>query len=224
MSRTLCCTQPARPSRKSIVPGGGVALVAPSGGRRPHKDVQSDEKIGAQIVRRSLEEPLRQIVANAGEEGAVVVAKVLAFKEPTYGYNTPTGVLEDLVKAGVIDPTKVTRTALENAPRSRSPSSPLKLWLSSFPCPRLRSRQRLQRRWTAELKTSDESTHASVCDTKHSKGLQLRLAAFCLVATSKNRRTRPRSLEMLIIIPTHTCCVHVIAVDSIVDAAYSPCL
>ena len=64
---------------------------------------------------RSLEEPLRQIVANAGEEGAVVVAKVLESKDPHYGYNALTSKFEDLVKAGVIDPTKVTRTALQNA-------------------------------------------------------------------------------------------------------------
>jgi len=79
------------------------------------KTLEGDEKIGAQIVRRALEEPLRQIVANAGEEGAVVVAKVLESTEPHYGYNAATGVFEDLVKAGVIDPTKVTRTALQNA-------------------------------------------------------------------------------------------------------------
>jgi chaperonin GroEL len=65
--------------------------------------------------RRPLEEPLRQIVANAGEEGAVVVEKVLASEEQNLGYNAETGTYEDLVKAGVIDPTKVTRTALENA-------------------------------------------------------------------------------------------------------------
>jgi len=74
-----------------------------------------DEKIGAQIVLRSLEEPLRQIVANAGEEGAVVVAKVLESKESNFGYNAATHNFENLVKAGVIDPTKVTRTALQNA-------------------------------------------------------------------------------------------------------------
>src|SRR6202044_1124489 len=79
------------------------------------KTLEGDEKIGAQIVRRSLEEPLRQIVANAGEEGAVVVAKVLESKDQHYGYNAATGVFENLVKAGVIDPTKVTRTALQNA-------------------------------------------------------------------------------------------------------------
>ncbi len=101
---------------EGIVPGGGVALVrAIPAVLALIKTLEGDEKIGAQIVRRSLEEPLRQIVANAGEEGAVVVAKVLASKEQNYGYNALTGVFEDLVKAGVIDPTKVTRTALQNA-------------------------------------------------------------------------------------------------------------
>jgi chaperonin GroEL len=101
---------------EGIVPGGGVALVRAI----PAVDaliatLEGDEKIGATIVRRSLEEPLRQIVANAGEEGAVVVAKVLESTDWHYGYNAQTSVFEDLVKAGVIDPTKVTRTALQNA-------------------------------------------------------------------------------------------------------------
>jgi chaperonin GroEL len=101
---------------EGIVPGGGVALVrAIPAVDTVIKTLAGDEKTGAQIVRRSLEEPLRQIVANAGEEGAVVVGKVIASKEPNFGYNAETGVYEDLVKAGVIDPTKVTRTALENA-------------------------------------------------------------------------------------------------------------
>jgi chaperonin GroEL len=101
---------------EGIVPGGGVALV------RCAKEVEElvktltgDEKIGANIVRRALEEPLRQIVGNAGEEGAVVVGKILESKDPHFGYNAQTSVFEDLVKAGVIDPTKVTRTALQNA-------------------------------------------------------------------------------------------------------------
>src|SRR5579885_3728757 len=101
---------------EGIGPGGGVALV------RSAKEVdeligklEGDEKIGAQIVRRALEEPLRQIVGNAGEEGAVVVGKISENKDANYGYNAGTGVYEDLVKAGVIDPTKVTRTALQNA-------------------------------------------------------------------------------------------------------------
>jgi chaperonin GroEL len=101
---------------EGIVPGGGVALVrAIPSVQELIKTLEGDEKIGAQIVLRSLEEPLRQIVANAGEEGAVVVAKVLEHKDQHYGYNAATGVFENLVKAGVIDPTKVTRTALQNA-------------------------------------------------------------------------------------------------------------
>jgi chaperonin GroEL len=66
-------------------------------------------------VRRALEEPLRQIVANAGEEGAIVVGKIRESKENNFGYNALTNKFEDLVKAGVIDPTKVTRSALQNA-------------------------------------------------------------------------------------------------------------
>jgi chaperonin GroEL len=101
---------------EGIVPGGGVALVrAVPAVQALIKTLEGDEKIGAQIVLRSLEEPLRQIVSNAGEEGAVVVAKVLESKDQHYGYNAATGNFEDLVKAGVIDPTKVTRTALQNA-------------------------------------------------------------------------------------------------------------
>jgi len=101
---------------EGIVPGGGVALIrAIPTVDALIKTLEGDEKIGAQIVRRSLEEPLRQIVANAGEEGAVVVAKILESKVAHFGYNAATGVFEDLVKAGVIDPTKVTRTALQNA-------------------------------------------------------------------------------------------------------------
>ena len=101
---------------EGIVPGGGVALVrcAPAV-EKLIATLEGDEKTGAQIVLRALEEPLRQIVANAGEEGAVVVAKVLESKEEHFGYNALTSKFEDLVKAGVIDPTKVTRTALQNA-------------------------------------------------------------------------------------------------------------
>jgi chaperonin GroEL len=101
---------------EGIVPGGGVALLrAIPAVEALIAKLTGDEKIGATIVRRSLEEPLRQIVANAGEEGAVVVAKVLEYKEQNFGYNAASSVYEDLVKAGVIDPTKVTRTALQNA-------------------------------------------------------------------------------------------------------------
>ena len=77
--------------------------------------LEGDEKIGGNIVRRALEEPLRQIVGNAGEEGAIVVGRIRDSKETNFGYNAQTDKFEDLVKAGVIDPTKVTRTALQNA-------------------------------------------------------------------------------------------------------------
>ncbi|MGB7191199.1 MAG: TCP-1/cpn60 chaperonin family protein, partial [Acidobacteriaceae bacterium] len=101
---------------EGIVPGGGVALVRTTPAVDALiKTLEGDEKIGAQLIRRALEEPLRQIVGNAGEEGAVVVAKIHESKDTNYGYNAATNVYEDLVKAGVIDPTKVTRTALQNA-------------------------------------------------------------------------------------------------------------
>ena len=101
---------------EGIVPGGGVALVrAIPAVDAVIKLLDGDERIGAQIVRRSLEEPLRMIVANSGAEGAVIVSKVIASKDQFFGYNAATGIFEDLVKAGVIDPTKVTRTALQNA-------------------------------------------------------------------------------------------------------------
>jgi chaperonin GroEL len=79
------------------------------------KKLEGDEKIGASIIRRAIEEPLRMIVSNAGEEGAVVIGKIHESKEANFGYNAATNTYEDLVKAGVIDPTKVTRTALQNA-------------------------------------------------------------------------------------------------------------
>ena len=101
---------------EGIVPGGGVALVRSAAAVDDLvKTLEGDEKIGAGIVRRALEEPLRQIVGNAGEEGAVVVGKIQENKDHNYGYNAATNKFEDLVKAGVIDPTKVTRTALQNA-------------------------------------------------------------------------------------------------------------
>jgi chaperonin GroEL len=78
-------------------------------------DLKGDEGIGVRIVRRSLEEPLRTLVNNAGREGSIVVEEVKKSKDPDYGYNVATETYENLTKAGVIDPTKVTRTALQNA-------------------------------------------------------------------------------------------------------------
>jgi chaperonin GroEL len=107
---------------EGIVPGGGVALVRASRVLQNFKlseegdeTADADEQFGVNIVRRALEEPLRQIVANAGKEGAVIVEKVRAEKNENFGYNAATETHEDLVKAGVIDPAKVTRTALQNA-------------------------------------------------------------------------------------------------------------
>jgi chaperonin GroEL len=101
---------------EGIVPGGGVALVRTIAAVEAlQKTLTGDEAIGAGIVKRALEEPLRQIVGNSGEEGAVVIGKIRDHKDNNYGYNAQTGEFEDLVKAGVIDPTKVTRTALQNA-------------------------------------------------------------------------------------------------------------
>ncbi|MBI3313885.1 MAG: chaperonin GroEL [Candidatus Omnitrophica bacterium] len=98
---------------EGIVPGGGVALLRASLVIESLK-LKGDEKIGAQIIRRALEEPLRQIAENAGAEGSVVVQKVLAAKG-TVGFNAETGEVEDLVQSGIIDPKKVTRSALQNA-------------------------------------------------------------------------------------------------------------
>jgi chaperonin GroEL len=77
--------------------------------------LEGDEQLGVTIVRRACEEPVRQIVMNCGTEGAVVVEKVRNHENPNFGFNASTEEYEDLVKAGVIDPTKVTRTALQNA-------------------------------------------------------------------------------------------------------------
>jgi chaperonin GroEL len=99
---------------EGIVPGGGVALLRCAAAVEG-LNLEGDEKIGANIVRRALEEPLRQIVINAGEEGAVIVGRIRESKDNNFGYNAQSDKFEDLVKAGVIDPTKVTRTALQNA-------------------------------------------------------------------------------------------------------------
>jgi chaperonin GroEL len=99
---------------EGIVPGGGVAFLRAQPALDRFRGTD-DEKIGVAIVRRAIEEPIRMIAENAGAEGSIVVAKVKASKESNFGYNAQTDTYEDLVKAGVIDPTKVARTALQNA-------------------------------------------------------------------------------------------------------------
>ncbi|HUA16666.1 MAG TPA: chaperonin GroEL [Verrucomicrobiae bacterium] len=99
---------------EGIVPGGGVALARCAASLDKLK-TEGDEQIGINIVKRAITEPLRMIAENAGEEGAVVLGKVLDAKDANYGYNAFSNEYEDLVKAGVLDPTKVVRTALQNA-------------------------------------------------------------------------------------------------------------
>jgi len=100
---------------EGIVPGGGVAYIRAQFTLKALKVDDGEEQIGVQIVRRALEEPLRMIAQNAGAEGSIVVEKVRASKDKNFGYNALTDSYEDLVAAGVIDPTKVARTALQNA-------------------------------------------------------------------------------------------------------------
>ncbi|HTH65597.1 MAG TPA: chaperonin GroEL [Gemmatimonadales bacterium] len=100
---------------EGIVTGGGVALLSCQKVLDKFRGADEDEETGVEIVRRSLEEPIRMIAQNAGAEGAIVVGKVKESSKLTYGYNAQTDEYEDLVAAGVIDPTKVTRTALQNA-------------------------------------------------------------------------------------------------------------
>jgi chaperonin GroEL len=99
---------------EGIVPGGGVALLRAASALENVK-AEGDEKIGIDIVRRACEDPVRHIVGNGGWEGAIVIEKIRNTKDSNHGFNAATAQYEDLVKAGVIDPTKVTRSALQNA-------------------------------------------------------------------------------------------------------------
>ena len=99
---------------EGVVPGGGVAFVRCLGVLEGVKGDNTDQDVGVGIVKRAIEEPLRQIVANAGEEGSVVLNNV-AGKDGNYGYNASTGEYGDMIAMGILDPTKVTRAALQNA-------------------------------------------------------------------------------------------------------------
>ena len=102
-------------AEEGIVPGGGIAFVRALDALEGLKLDDEDEQIGVNIVKRALEEPVRQIAQNAGHEGAIIVGKIRESKESNFGFNADTEKFEDLVAAGVIDPTMVTRTALQNA-------------------------------------------------------------------------------------------------------------
>jgi chaperonin GroEL len=99
---------------EGIVPGGGVALVRAIPALEKLK-LEDDEKIGVSIVKRALEEPLRTIAQNAGFEGAIVIGKVRESKDPNFGFNAATEEYSDMISAGILDPAKVTRSALQNA-------------------------------------------------------------------------------------------------------------
>ncbi len=101
---------------EGIVPGGGVALLrAVPAIKNLIKELEGDEATGAKIVLRAIEEPARQIAANAGYEGSVVVNNILSKKDKSYGFNAATGEYGDMMEWGIVDPAKVTRTALQNA-------------------------------------------------------------------------------------------------------------
>ena len=101
---------------EGIVPGGGVALIkAVKAVETLVETLTGDEKVGAEIIMRAMEEPARQIAQNAGQEGSLIVQRLKTEKSPTLGYNAATGEYEDMVKAGILDPAKVTRSALQHA-------------------------------------------------------------------------------------------------------------
>jgi len=99
---------------EGVVPGGGVALIRSQKALDKLEGANEDQQVGIAILRRAIEEPLRQIVENAGEDAAVILNQVKAGKG-SYGYNAATGEYGDMLEAGILDPTKVTRLALQNA-------------------------------------------------------------------------------------------------------------
>ncbi|MBI5163797.1 MAG: chaperonin GroEL, partial [Magnetospirillum sp.] len=100
---------------EGIVAGGGVALLFSIKALDALKPINNDQKVGFEIVRRALQAPLRQIVENAGCDGAVVAGKLMESTDPNFGFDAQTGTYVDMIKAGIIDPTKVVRTALQDA-------------------------------------------------------------------------------------------------------------
>ena len=101
--------------QEGIVPGGGAALVKAIASLEGLKPANGDQEVGINIIRQAIQAPARQIAIKAGDEGAVIVGKLMESKDAKVGYNAQTGTFEDLIKAGVIDPTKVVRSALQNA-------------------------------------------------------------------------------------------------------------
>ncbi len=109
------CTRLARRSRKAWFAGGGTALLYATKALGKLKPDNNDQKVGIDIVRRAIQMPARQIAENAGSDGSVVVGKLLESTDTNYGFDAQTSEYENLVKAGIIDPTKVVRLALQDA-------------------------------------------------------------------------------------------------------------
>ena len=101
--------------KEGVVAGGGCALIYSSGALDKLTPANQDQKVGIDIIRKAIQAPLRQIAENAGVDGAVVAGKLMESKDTNFGYNAQTGEYTDMVKAGIIDPTKVVRTALQDA-------------------------------------------------------------------------------------------------------------
>ncbi|MBY0513126.1 MAG: chaperonin GroEL, partial [Gemmataceae bacterium] len=101
--------------QEGILPGGGVALLRASDGLKAGGDLSDDEKVGYNIIVRACRAPIKQIAENAGADGNVVAKDVLAKADRNYGYDARAGEYDDMVKKGIIDPTKVVRSALQNA-------------------------------------------------------------------------------------------------------------
>jgi chaperonin GroEL len=100
---------------EGIVPGGGVALVRAISALSSLKPINDEQRVGIEIIRRAIQAPARQIAINAGADGSVIVGKLMESTDATYGYDAQTGTYVDMFKAGIIDPTKVVRTALQDA-------------------------------------------------------------------------------------------------------------
>jgi chaperonin GroEL len=100
---------------EGVVPGGGVALLYATRALKNLQPQNDDQRVGIEIVRRAIQAPVKQIAENAGADGAVVAGKLLESKDPNWGFDAQSGEYRDLVKAGIIDPAKVVRTALQDA-------------------------------------------------------------------------------------------------------------
>ena len=109
------CMRPAPRSRKASCRAGGVALLRASEGLRKLRAGNDDQKTGIEIVRKALSTPARQIAVNAGEDGSIIVGKILEQDQYGYGFDAQRGEYVDMIKKGIIDPTKVVRAALQNA-------------------------------------------------------------------------------------------------------------